>query len=512
MRKYLKIFSAFLLSAFLVFIFCTDKSPVTPENKIISVLKVVTDPEFIYSGIICEISIITVNHSRKVNHYCWYSEYGSLITNSSSVVYWKAPDNPGTYTLTCSINDGINFITEEVKIDVFPVPEYSISGLEKEIFEIGEDISINWNNIDSAEYYILEISNDEDFSDVDLKRKLYESEYKVLKNEISGGKKFLRIGTILNKGIFSGWSEVLNFKKMPYLIGEISVEYRVHQIHVKDNIAYFANGTEGLGAVDFSDPENPTYKLVYRNEHSWFYLRGFLTEDNYLYILDGSYSEEDHFFIIMDISNPENPFVTGECIIRELRGSGEVYISGNYAYIADRIGGFIVVDISDKSQPELVAQVEFYFADGIYVYGEHAFVTDQSNLTAVNIQNPSSPFIQYSYRTPGLAMDIAGTGGFLYIADYESGLTVFNIAGSLNNPSQSNFDTPGHALDVSLKEKHAFVAEGSYGLRIINIEGKTMLYEDGYYEDRGSFSWAVCAAGDYVFLGQDRKIKILRIK
>ena len=53
--------------------------------------------------------------------------------------------------------------------------------------------------------------------------------------------------------------------------------------------------------------------------------------------------------IVVDISNPSSPIVTGS---QPLPGNGKgVAVAGNYAYFADGLSGLFVIDISNPSLP-----------------------------------------------------------------------------------------------------------------------------------------------------------------
>jgi hypothetical protein len=78
---------------------------------------------------------------------------------------------------------------------------------------------------------------------------------------------------------------------------------------------------------------------------------------------------------VIDVSNPSNPREVGYFDTPVVaRG---VYVSGNYAYVADGYLGLRVIDVSNPSNPREVG----YFdtpdrAWGVYVSGNYAYVAD----------------------------------------------------------------------------------------------------------------------------------------
>jgi len=72
-------------------------------------------------------------------------------------------------------------------------------------------------------------------------------------------------------------------------------------------------------------------------------------------------------FVILDVSEPTQPVKSGHLVLPDI--ANDVYISGNYAYVADGYSGLRIIDISDKQNP---SEVGYYDtpgnARGVYVY------------------------------------------------------------------------------------------------------------------------------------------------
>ena len=114
-----------------------------------------------------------------------------------------------------------------------------------------------------------------------------------------------------------------------------------------------------------------------------------------------------------------------------------VAVNGNYAYIAAGSTGLQVVDVSNRSQPKVVAsQATPGNADDIEVVGTLAFISDDSaGLQIIDISNPLKPSLIGAYKTPGVAWHTAVSNGIAYVADGSSGLQIVDVENpSLHSP------------------------------------------------------------------------------
>jgi len=105
----------------------------------------------------------------------------------------------------------------------------------------------------------------------------------------------------------------------PTLLGKFGDSYnRSTGVYVSGNIAYVADGGDGLEIIDVSDPTNPA--------------------------LLGRFGDDYNY-------------------------SRDVYVSGNIAYVADGEDGLEIIDVSDPTNPALLGKFGDYynFSIGVYV-------------------------------------------------------------------------------------------------------------------------------------------------
>jgi len=161
-------------------------------------------------------------------------------------------------------------------------------------------------------------------------------------------------------------------------------------VYVSGSYAYVANFFYGLHILDVSSASSPSelgfYDGHFRNMHV---------------CVSGSYAyTTGNDFRVIDVSSPSSPYEVGSYA----RGGEDVYVSGNYAYIAAYMGfdygGLSIIDISSPTSP---SEVGFYgvgfYAYGVYVSGDYSYVAsgdsglyilDISYFTGIEENSPSA--------------------------------------------------------------------------------------------------------------------------
>ncbi|MFQ5455595.1 MAG: choice-of-anchor D domain-containing protein [Nitrospirota bacterium] len=198
---------------------------------------------------------------------------------------------------------------------------------------------------------------------------------------------------------------------------------------------------------------------------------------NYAYIADG-----DSGLQVIDISSPSSPVLAGS-----YDTSGEsigVYVSGNYAYIADGDSGLQVIDISSPSSPVLTGSYDTSGESiGVYVSGRYAYIADgDSGLQVIDISSPNSPIFTGSYNTSGYAIGVYVSGRYAYIADGFSGLQIIDISDPNSPVLAGSYDTQGYAEGVYVSGRYAYIADWISGLQIIDISDPNSPVLAGSYD------------------------------
>jgi len=173
--------------------------------------------------------------------------------------------------------------------------------------------------------------------------------------------------------------------------------------------------------------------------------------------------------LIVDVKDPENPKVVG---LLDTDGYAEgVYVSGNYAYVADGRDGLVIVDISNPENPKKVGHLDTDgYAQGVYVLDNYAYVADEWNgLVIVDISDPSSPDQVGHFDTSGWAFSVYVSGNYAYVADGDNGLVIVDINDPKNPKQVGHLDADGRAQGVYVLDNYAYVADWDNGLVIVDV-------------------------------------------
>ena len=172
---------------------------------------------------------------------------------------------------------------------------------------------------------------------------------------------------------------------------------------------------------------------------------------------------------MIDISNPTNP---GTPVYEATTGVARgVYVSGDYAYVADDSSGLAVIDISDPTNPGTpVYEDTTNQALGVYVSGDYAYLANGwSGLAIIDISDPTNPGTPVYEDTTSPAYGVYVSGDYAYVADSDSGLAVIDISDPTNPGTPVYEDTSGYTSDVYVSGDYAYSADGTSGLAVIKV-------------------------------------------
>ncbi len=226
-----------------------------------------------------------------------------------------------------------------------------------------------------------------------------------------------------------------------------------------DGTAYTRDGTEKILArnamyYNTDDPRSPQYETQMSALHM-SYLPSF---------------EHPHTRVSSFESSSEN--------VRDM------FIRGDYAYIANAEAGLVIVNV-DPASPKYLTSVGSYpvpvntSASRISVSGDYAYMTsddggmgtDQGEFYIVDI-NPASPgylSVVGSYMLPGPFYRIIISGSLAYIANGENGLLIIDVSDPAQLSVKGTCNTPGLARNLFISGGYAYIADGESGLQIIDI-------------------------------------------
>jgi len=235
----------------------------------------------------------------------------------------------------------------------------------------------------------------------------------------------------------TGWETVSEAEEIsfgypvgPPIVANLPLPGWASDVAISGDLAYVACQDGGLQIVDISNPVSPTLIGSLVTGTKVARVKPF---DHYVLM-----SENGLTLDVVDVQNPSNPVVVGSI---KLPGSiQEIAVKDGYAYVADYSnwltppprspGGLRVVDVSDPTNPRLVARSES--PEGLrtgLISGDYFFAVSNKRIGIVDISTPTVPSIvgQWEPSDPPI-WNAALSGDYLYVTLDDYKLLVLDIS------------------------------------------------------------------------------------
>ncbi|TET31582.1 MAG: hypothetical protein E3J72_21965 [Planctomycetota bacterium] len=214
---------------------------------------------------------------------------------------------------------------------------------------------------------------------------------------------------------------------------------------------------------------------------------------------DGAYSVPDTRIFLVELSGPGGlPFELVQ--ISHLPMPGDVYgldVGGNYAYISDHDTGLHVVDVSDKTNPQILSTCpSAEYPWDVRVIGDYAFQAAGRIFEVIDVSNPDCASLVTSLDITGICIFVFGN--YAYLGN-GSGFSIVNISNPLNPNNECTVTTPRGATSIYVIEPYAYVAFSVGEVEIYNITNKQNPVVDN--AGIGDSARALICKDNYIFLG-----------
>lgn len=262
-------------------------------------------------------------------------------------------------------------------------------------------------------------------------------------------------------------------------IGEVTT------ISTSRNYAYLLYEYSSLEIIDISNPSEPipVGSCVFTGYN---YPEGFFVLGNYAYIVLG-----DEGLRVVDVSDPSSPVLTGYFEISGKTSYYELYVSGKYAYVTVDMHGndaLMIIDISVPSSPTPVGTWNYssWSAPDVYVSGNYAYLAiNDVGLQIVDVSNPFLPVLVGTWFTD-YAHEVYVHGNYAYLGIGTLGLEIVDISDPYSPELLGRCDTPAQARGVYVKGNDAYVADGESGVMMIDVSTPSSPKLAAYYNTTGN--------------------------
>ena len=289
------------------------------------------------------------------------------------------------------------------------------------------------------------------------------------------------------------------------LVSSVSTSGDPTEVFVSNYNAFISTKFAGLAIIDCSNPSAPseitTLSLPDRT-------LSVFVQDNHAYV-----TNHNGGFNLIDISNIYAPIITDSCGTGEDGVPNDVFVYGDYAYIADGEIGLSIIITSGN--PHFVKNIS---TDGdarrVFVKNscDYAFVANGLNggLAIIDISNPSEPISVSNLPINGLSQDVYVLGNYAYLANGEYGLEIIDIS-DVNSPTLiANCPTNGFAYSVYAQDNYVYLADKDRGLIVIDVSNPLSPYILGNFE-MSTEPVSIYKFGSYVYLADNEGLKIIQV-
>jgi len=306
-----------------------------------------------------------------------------------------------------------------------------------------------------------------------------------------------------------GWQSGLTILDIsdPLNIATVSSLNRVgvnQEVILSNGCAFVANENMGLCVFDITLPQNPSFVTNCDVGDGW---KAMDIEGNYCYMVsDENFYNDDGYFYIIDISNPQEPFMVSETFyIYDLTG---IEVFESIAYLGTVEYELMIVDVSDPHSPSLVNMFNIGgMTQNIEINGRYAYAAaDNYGLVILNVEDPTNPFTVGVFPD-GEARDVAVVGDIAYLAASGHGLYAIDVSNP-NNPVQVARLFGGAWHDIEVVGNHLYGACYWNGFKVINVTNPDTLIQTGYYELEDD-AYGVAVDGDYSYIAADDEFVVL---
>lgn len=248
---------------------------------------------------------------------------------------------------------------------------------------------------------------------------------------------------------------------------------RAFDVRVVDQLAYTAANFAGLEIFDVEDPANPAF--LGRFDHGVSQTTDVEIAGSTAYLT--SYGT----LWVVDVSDPRHPY---EVARNEDVGYGRgrsMALDDDWLAIAHAHRGLHVLDVSDRTEPEIVAtRPTAGYQGALGGIGDVVFLASVESgdhgFRAIDISDPTSPTMVGDPVGPAelSAEDLVVIGEYAYVASNHGEIHIFDV----QEPSYPVFarthDLPSRrAYGVATWDGHLLVAGGSGGLSIYHLNHPT---------------------------------------
>lgn len=258
----------------------------------------------------------------------------------------------------------------------------------------------------------------------------------------------------------------------PQFVSEIAIDAEVDNICVDGDYIYAASGVLGLLIIDISDPYNPVIITRFDTDGD---TEAVVVVDTLAFVSERHIYPTSRSFQVINVSDRYNPVLVGY-ISENLGWNRDLIIDGDYAYLANTYRGFIIIDISNLSNPSVLTQMEnVTYPRNLFKLGDHIFMDSCFyTLQVIDVANPGSPLLISSYDIGAGATDFDLSSNYLFVAGSYGGMPILDISNVGNISQVAEYETPRASSLVFAIGDYLYAGESNIRFNIHDMTDPAM--------------------------------------
>jgi len=134
------------------------------------------------------------------------------------------------------------------------------------------------------------------------------------------------------------------------------------------------------------------------------------------------------------------------------------------------VNGVVIIDVSDPSDPRLVAWKESDVkCTSVYAKDERVYVCNENGVSILDVSDIEDPVEIGEIRTDEPVISVYAFENFLYTAEGDRGVSVFDTSDPSNPIKLGSFDTYGYSRDILVRYPYLYVADDDGGVLILDV-------------------------------------------
>jgi len=209
-------------------------------------------------------------------------------------------------------------------------------------------------------------------------------------------------------------------------------------------------------------------------------------------------------------------------------GIDGIVVDSDYAYVAARREGFIILDVSNPQMVNKVSQLQLDFVNDLAVRGNYAFIAGGQrrfaggHFSIVDVSNKENPLLLAKIDLPRGANRISIHKRYAFVSAHGEGLFVYDCSLPQNPKLLSKFRVPydpseypevardllleNHTWGVKIKGDIAYVCDDHAGVRLVDISDIRQPRQISRYMHKkglSGFCNDVVVDGNFMYLAYD---------